>query len=62
MQNDRDFRSGVFHRLFDGVIETKPFGSFTFDMQVGNIDDDVRRIGTALKLDAAPGRDAQHAG
>ncbi len=60
VENDRNFRlSGVIHRLFERFVKVEALGPFAFDMNIGNIRHDVRGVGTALKLGAASGFDAE---
>ncbi len=60
--DDGNFRfTAVRNGLFQCFIQTEFFSTFAFDMDAGNIRDDIRRIGRTLELLSAPGGDTEDA-
>jgi hypothetical protein len=61
VKDDRDMTPGVGNGLVECFVEAKTLRAFALDMNVRDVGDDVRRIGAAPKLNAAPGVNTQHA-
>jgi hypothetical protein len=61
MKDDRDISPGVFNGLVKCFVKAKTLRSLALDMNVRDVGDDIRGVGTASKLNAAPGGNTQHA-